>query len=472
MISKSFKGQTGKYLKANPTKIVFILLLLFFLINGLFIALNLVSGTGIIPDEERTFVLSKQFSTTLGVPKDAPENLKLNQVNEQNPNLYYWINGRIINIVKLMIPIVDDLGLLKILRVFNVFYALGTVIFCYLLSKEMIDHKWWQLIPVFMLVCTNAFVFLAGGVNDDNLTHLACSAAIYFLVRILNKRDFLTNSLAMFISLAASALIKHRVLPLIFAVILVWTIYFIKHRKSILPLKVVETKTFILASVLVCLIIGNFAIYGYNLAIFHSVLPSCHDVLTAEQCNLRRFYFEDLGPEYQLAWKNNLVPLTLSESLELGYPGPIRYFFMNWIPYMLTRTFAVFGTNVPISFLTIITHHILLYTMILITIFYWRDYSLKIIGLLGILIFYTVILFIYCYRYEMQISFNYEIIQGRYLFSVINIAFVFAVLVIKRIPPKIIRSLILIIFIVLYFLTGPMTFIQLYISPFSKIIFN
>lgn len=455
---------TGKTIKQfwskHDTTIVFILLIIIFLFYSIFIALTLKPAINV--DEERHFAVSKQFSTTIGIPPDVPETLILNATIEQNPNLYFWINGRIINLVKFFYPTASEWQLLVALRLLNVLYALGTVIFCYLFSKELIDHKWWQLLPVYLLTNTIMFVFLAGGVSDDNPTHLVCLAALYFLVRIINKRPFLTNSLTMLISLASSTLIKHRVFPFVFAVIFVWVFYIIKNYKNITPIQV-KKSTIVLSIILLLLILGNLSVYGYNLLRYHSLLPSDNDILTKEQRAIKQLYLEKFS-HVLTGWG---YKISISESKEYGYPGPIKYFFTTWIPFMLFRIFSVEGHWKYYQTLTLVSSLLLFISMVLLTLTYWRDFTFKNLSLLGIFVFYTIVLFLYIYNYELQLKFNLLFIQGRYMFSVIDIAFVFTAKVLMEIPRKLIRIPTLVIMIVIYFITGPLTFILQYKNVFS-----
>lgn len=147
-----------------------LVLLLVFLAYSVFIAIRL--DTGISPDEPAHFIFSKHYSTTWGKPPDTLETYSQGWYIEQNPFLYYWTNGRIINLTQLINPSVTDATLLLILRLLSSLYSTGTLIFLYLLSKLIIHKAWWRLLPVFLLSNTLMFVLLSGGVNYDNLANL------------------------------------------------------------------------------------------------------------------------------------------------------------------------------------------------------------------------------------------------------------------------------------------------------------
>jgi len=129
---------------AAPT--VLILMLGIYLVSSVFIAVNL--KTGIVPDEPAHFIFSKHFSSTMGIPPDTFETFSWGWYRHQNPFLYYWINGRIINLIQLIAPQFSDSNLLISLRLINVTYGLVTLVVCYLLSRELIQGRWWQFLPV------------------------------------------------------------------------------------------------------------------------------------------------------------------------------------------------------------------------------------------------------------------------------------------------------------------------------------
>jgi hypothetical protein len=237
--------------------------------------------------------------------------------------------------------------------------------------------------------------------------------------------------------------------------------------KKILPLKFKGKNTVILGLVLFFLIIGNVGIYGYNLMAYGSLLPSCTAILSEEQCDLRRVYFEKRGPTYVASFdQGKAYQLTVPESIELGHPGPIRYFFVYWLPNLFSRLNGVCGVRSYYSIKLTQAHVLFFYWMILVALIYYRDYSFKVTGLLGILVFYSAILFLNIYDYDLVHRFNLGLLQGRYLFPVINIAYVLASKILMDIPRKPIQISALIFMFGLYLWSGPLTFIIKYSSVF------
>jgi hypothetical protein len=193
--------------ESHNTKIVLIFIFAIFLAYSTFLALRL--DTGLIPDEPAHFTFSKHYSTTLGIPPDTYETYSWGWYIKQNPFLYYWINGRIINLIKFVNPEISDLNLLIGLRLVSVLYSFGTVYFCFLLSREVIKHQWWQLLPVFLLTNTLMFVFISGGIHYDNLANFLSMVSLYFLVRSFKRKNFLGYSLAWMITIALACLAKY-----------------------------------------------------------------------------------------------------------------------------------------------------------------------------------------------------------------------------------------------------------------------
>ena len=439
--------------------LIFLLLLAIFLFYAAYIALNLKGG--IIPDGTVHYNLSKHFATTLGIPEDNVRAIYVKGVYiKQNPFLYYWINGRVINVFKHLFKPQNEAPIWYALRLLSVLYAAGTVSFAYLLSKEFIEQKWWRLLPVFLLTNTLMFVFLSGGINYDNLVNLLCMAGLYFLARVFNRKAFLPNSLAWMISIALGTLTKYTVLPLALAMGIAWFIFLIKNWKTVLPIKVRGWPQWALLTLFALLAAGNLAIYGVNLITHQAILPPCESILTEAQCDLSVFEVREdtLGLDEKL---------TLSESIQQGYPGPIRYFFTLWLPTLIMRIYGILGFRTYYPQMVQIAHLVLFYSILLIAILYYRDFNIKTLSFLGILVFYGLTLFLKNYDFELTFGFRTIALQGRYIFPVINIAYIILTRILLSIPRKRIRIPILFAVLGLYFATGPLTFILRYNSIFA-----
>lgn len=444
--------------KHGPS-ILLALLLIIFLAYSIFVALNL--KTGIIPDEPAHFIFSKHFSTTAGIPADVPETYSTGWYIEQNPFLYYWINGRIIDLVELVSPTASDQTLLGVLRLFNSLYSLGTILFCYLLSKEIIKNRWWQLLPVFLLTNTLMFVFLSGGVNYDNLANMFCMAGLLYLARVFNGKDFLSNSMLWMIFICLGALTKYTVLPLALFMFFAWLFFTIKNRKSIFPLPNWNWKKVVLGILLLLLLIGNGAIYGYNLVVYQSIRPHCADLLTASQCALSPY--DARLEKYALDHK-----LTISESISQGYPDPIAYFLDTWIPHMFYRIFGILGHKFYFPYVLTTFYRLLFYWMILLAVRYGRRTSYSVYSLLAIFLLYALTLFIDNYNNELVYGFQQIAMQGRYIFPVIGTAYVLFAKLLEKVPNKPVQIVTLVVTLALFFSGGPIKLLLRYDTSFLE----
>jgi hypothetical protein len=444
------KQKIKEFWLRNNTKIVLILILFVFLSYSLFLATNLKRG--IIPDEPAHLIFSKHYSTTWGIPKDIFETYSQGWYIQHNPFLYYWINGRVINLIQTIFPLISEWQILISLRILSVLYSIGTLLFCYLLSKEVVKGKWWQIVPVFLLSNTLMFVFLSGGVNYDNLANLLSMAGLVFLFRVLNKKSFVLNSILWMIFISFGALVKFTILPLALIMFIVWALFIYKNRNN-LSLKVIRSnKIIILGIILVFAIVGNFRIYGVNIIKFGSLLPDCNQILPDEICELSPYVqrFNEIGLENKLSIK---------ESIQLGYPNPLEYFFDSWIDFMLYRIYGILGHMSYFPSHIIIFYKILFFWIILLGFRYIEKPSFTFFSFLGIIGFYCCVLFIKNFSSELAYGFKQIAIQGRYLFPVIGLIYVLIPYTLEKNQNKPVRILTLSIAILLFFVGGPLKFV-------------
>ena len=445
-------------LKLLGPRILLVIVLLIFFAYTIFLAVKL--DTGIVPDEPYRFTVSRSFSTTWGIPDGVPAADSAGDDLHRNPFLGYWLFGRALNSYNLFVPSATDRQQIVFLRIFNAILSLGTVIFTYLISKELIKNKWLQVLPVFMLTNTLMFVFLSGGVSYDNPAILACTIGIYLLVRVFNKKDFVLNSLGVLTSIAIACLIKYSILPLALAVVVAWLVYIIINRKQIKIRPIKKAKAITLFIILLIFLGFNVAIYGVNLIKFQSLLPDCQDTFPLEVCQSSTF-----GIRYQeLALPEKL---TLTEAIKQGNPDPIRYIFDEWVREMLKRIFGIMGHK---NYFPIIVSyfHIAFYWIVLLGFRYIKKPSFKSLSLLGIFSFYAIVLIYMNYDSELVYGFNkYVALQGRYIFPVICIAYVMVSQILSKVSNKIIKLGTIGLLILLFLYGGPIRFIWYYNSVFA-----
>lgn len=304
------------------------------------------------------------------------------------------------------------------------------------------------------------FVLLSSGVNYDNPTNLFSAGGIYFLVRVLNKKDFYNNSFLWMIFIALGTWTKETVLPLALAMSLVWLLFIIKNRIQLSQFPIKSAQTIALSIVLLFLLAANFSIYGINLIRHQSVTPSCRDYYTQEFCSSTPL--AKRRAELALSEKPNII-----QAFRQGYPEPIRYTFDTWIRAMLMKIFGIMGGQKSYYPIGISYFHILFYWMIALAIRYFRRTSFTIYSLAGILGFYTLTLFIKNYDIELAYGFIQVAHQGRYIFPVIGIIFVLFSYGLSKVPKDWLRYPTLIATLLLFFYSGPIRFVLYYSSIFA-----
>jgi len=429
------RGRPGgkiNFRRPQPALAVLGLLLVSFAIFASFFALHLKRG--IIPDENHHFALSLHYADTWGIPPDSPETYQYGYMGHR-PYLYYWINGRVINILRWIDPAVSEWRILAAIRLLNVFYSALAVIFVYLTGKEILGNRWQPLLAVFMLTNTLMFVFLSGGVNYDNLVNLLCFAGVFFLVRVLNGKPFYPNSLGWLISMTAGALVKVTALPLAAVTGLVWLAFALRCRRGINFRPVVDWKLAASLAAAAVLLALNLSLWGGNIIRYRSLTPACRLVLTEEQCRenavVRR---EDriLLP----------VKLTLQDILRggSGISDPAEWFFDYWIPTILTKIYGVMGHKTYYPDLIVTFYRLLYLGVFLAAVRYWQRPSFALGGLAALALFYIPVLAWTNYTSELQTGFRHVAIQGRYIFPIIGVIYVLMVYSIFKIPSRWVRG--------------------------------
>jgi hypothetical protein len=428
---------------------VFFVLLLLFTGSATFFALNLKRA--IIPDEPAHFILSKHFSTTWGIPPDIPETYHLGYISHK-PFLYYWLNGRFLNVVEFLIPNMTDWRQLAALRLLNVIYSTLAVIFCYLLSKEIFENRWWQIFSSFLLTNTLMFVFLSGGVNYDNLTNLCAFASIYFLVRVIIGKSFYENSMGWLIFISANTLTEKKALPLALITGVVWLLYIMKNRQYIDLRPKWNWKLNSLIVIFVSLFFLNISIWGVNLVKYHAIRPPCNKIMTEDQCNL--------SPFVARAQKLNLPEkLTLINVIEEHYPDPLEYVWDYWTFSMLKRIYGIMGHKSYFPDLIITFYRLLIIWVMVVAIRYWKHLTFMIGSLTTILVFYSITLLATNYNGELITGFKHVAIQGRYIFPVIGVAYTLIAYYISQIQNTTLRRATVLYTILLFLWGSPLLFL-------------
>jgi len=452
------KMQNKSFWLDNSATMLLIMIRFVYAAYSVFLAFNLQPG--IIPDEPAHFTFSKYFATTPLIPPDTLETSSLGWYIQQNPFLYHYINGRIINIIEFLAPSASDQTLLVVLRVVNVVYSVASIVFCFLLSKLIICHKWWQLLPPFLLTHTLMFVFLAGGVNYDNLANLLSLAGIYMLVRVFKGKNFFVYSSGWMIILGLGTLVKYTLLPLALVMFIAWLIFAIVRKKKVIPTQKMNKKLIVLMVLFLVVLVANFALYGYNLIAYQSITPACNEILSDAQC--------DLSP-YSIRYENLALEekLSLREVFSLDYPDPVNYLLDDWIPIISSQIFGIAGHLTYTPNRIAIIYRGLFLVITLLAYKYWKNPDYSIYSLVGIVLFYIAVLFVVNYNSELIYGFEHIAVQGRYLFPVIGIVYTLAAYFMKRVPHWWIKYPLLALLVALFIYGGPINFILKYNTHFS-----
>jgi hypothetical protein len=404
----------------------------------------MISG---IPDEGAHFAISQQFATSWLIPTDSPETYRYSSMAHR-PFLYYWINGRITNAMKLVSPAFSTYKLRIVLRLVNVFYSALTVLFLFLLSKELIKDRWWQVLAVSLLTSTLMFVFLSGGINYDNLTNLCAFAGIYFLTRVFNGKAFYQNSLLWLICIGTGALVKFTILPLAAIMLVVWLGYIITRRRIIAFKSGFNWKALVLFAVLLGLGGLNFALYGVNLIKYHSLTPACAQLLTVEQCNLNPLVVREQRVTLS-------KPIGLQDIIEGSYPDPAAWLMDFWLPTMPVHIFGFLGHKVYNPGLIISFYRAFFLWIGVVLIRYWKRPSFTIGALAVVLLGYLIVLLQTNYSAELSNGFQHLGIQGRYGFPVIGILYVLIAYGLSTIPNRWLARITTAGAVLLFFWGGP-----------------
>lgn len=396
-------------------KLIRIVLIGIFIIFGLailFLALKLKMGVS--PDSFYHLEVSKVYSTTLGIPNNTPQTYQYRDIT-RIAYLYYWINGRILNINN------GFINEILLLRIVNIIYALGTVYITYLLSKEMLKGKWKRLLPIFLLTNTLMFLFLSSSINYDNLANLLSVLSIFFFVKFVKSDLNIKHLLLMILFLCLGALTKYTLLPLAFILVILSLIDIFIKREKLKDIKIGK-EILLLFPILIFLFL-NFMLYGINLIKYKSLDPNCESILTHEQCLENGVYYRDniTFPSTKVEGLKGTVDLIINGDRI----NPISY-FGKWIINITDKIFGIMGDSslfMP-SYFKYFYIFFLSIGIFFSTIFFKRwnrvDKYLIVIAL-----FYISILFLF-WNYNMYLKHNhlYLGLQGRYIFPVISTMYI------------------------------------------------
>jgi 4-amino-4-deoxy-L-arabinose transferase-like glycosyltransferase len=412
----------------HVTTVLFVVLWLIFFGFVAFFALKLPRG--VVPDETQHIDLSYAYATTWGTLNDRPDTYRFGLVSH-TPFLYYWINGRLINFLQILFGNPGNWKILLTMRLFSAACASLAVLYVYLLAREVIHSRWWQLLPVFLLTSTLMFVFLASGVNYDNLANLCCFAGIYHLTRVFTAKPFVSNSLGWLIWLMIGTLTKMTVLPLLAITVLIWIFYVLRRRRQITLQPIPGWKVATLLIPMIGLALLNLSIYGVNLLQFRAVIPPCQKVLTHEQC-MENAVFR------RAAETIPSTPMTLANMFDGSAPDPFQWLWNFWSFEMMNMVYGITGHRIyRLPDWLANTYRLWYISILLIAVAWWKKPRFAVGALGAITIFYTLTLLQTNLKSELDSGFHHFGIQGRYIFPVIGVMYVLMPVLLAHIPTRV-----------------------------------
>lgn len=429
--------------------ILFVFVLSTFLLSGFYFAFKVLPG--IMPDEEGHLLFSNVYSTTFLIPQDTPETMISGWAITFNPFLYYWINGRVINLVNLFTPGANAETIRIILRLLNLFYASTTLWISLLISKELFPQSHWQLLPTVLLSQVLMFSFLSGGVSYDNMANLFAFASLLFFIRTVTRKDLNRNFVLMIIFLGLGTLAKVTLVPLAGLIMIAVLVQWIKTKQPIIG-KLSWTPAFTFLSVFAITIMASSAyLYIGNLIRFNSLTPECSEIFSQNYCSSTPF--AERSRQIQLE-----DPLTFIQSIKRGYPDPLKYFLISWIPNMIHRIHGILAHQSYFPHLAVKFLYALMVWYLFLVAFQRLRLTALDASLLFIFSVYTLLLFCTNYKNELAYGFRQIGMHGRYLFPVIIIAYTMMTKVLIETKSLLVKYGTLAVTLVVFIASGPLFF--------------
>jgi hypothetical protein len=420
--------------------------LIYFLVFG-----YLMVHHGGQPDQSKHMYYSTRYSETWGIPDDnsqSPFHIKGHEY------LYYWINGAMAKLVHGLDADASRLTDKLVWRLMSVVMSAGTLFYIYQLTSRVTGNKFGGVLAAFFAANTLMFVFVSGGVSYDNMMNLSSAAAMYHVVCVLKKDNYVRHTALAGIWLALGSLAKDQVALLSFLLFFVWLLHTIKYGKSIrFDFSYVN---FILITVLVFAISLFLGFYGGNMIKYHSLKPKCHQVKPAEACT--RFSYRDKHRQevdYEQLWtsRNEII-------------GPFEYALNYWLFNKINGIWGIISHNTYAPKFSTSLHGCLIIWAIFCMVRYWKRDDLISAALVAVTLGYVGYVFLFNYNNELRMGFRHYAVQGRYLFPVFGAFLALMVGSFLNIRSALLKRISLSLALILYFAGGLGTFIFRYSDVF------
>lgn len=449
-----------KTLKDKDNRLItWCFLIILFAFFGISIIIATHLKTGIAPDEIAHFLFSKHYAETIGIPADSTATQATGWYIKDNPFLYYWINGRVLNIYNFFSPEASEQMRLIVLRITSSVYSSMTIVFCYLASKLIIKNKYLSLLPPFLLSNTLMFVFISGAVSYDNLANLFSMAGIYFLIKTLYRRQFWKSSFLAGTFLSLGMLTKFTITPLALFSFIAWLVSLTKS-PSVEKLSYQNIKRLVpFIGLFLIPAIFSALLYGGNFLKYGSLTPECNDLFVKKVCAENPYH-----KRYEQFALDEKLDIILESTNE--YPGIIKYALKVWPELLLQGTVTIMShwTFVLPQTITVFKYSLVMLALLFLGTFKRSSMDSKII--LCIVISYMFVLFIKNYNSELIYGFQHFSIQGRYLFPVIGLAYILIAHYIFLLSNKYLRLIFALGLCTIFIYAGPLNFILSYQDVF------
>jgi len=427
-------------------KILLAFTLLYFVAFGL-----LMVHTSGQPDQAPHTYYSRRFSETWGIPEEDP-NIRFTITGQ--PYLYYWINGAVFKSLRFLLPSANlSPGL--IWRLISLTYAVTTVFLTYKLGEKVTGNPYYGILAAFFLSNILMFTYVSSGISYDNLMNLAAIASIYHLVKLYKKGDFVRQTALIGIWVIVGSLSKNQFLLVTLIVFLAWLFFTLRNFRQ-LSLNFNKTNI-VLSVVFVACLILFLGLYGVNIIRYGRLTPSCAQIKTTSSCRTYDYRYEYYEP-FNLQWmwfvRDNLT-------------NPIKYAMTYWIYKMAESVWGILSHQTFIPTLSVSMHLCLTIWTAFFFFYHWRPKDKIPTLLFGILISYTLFVFFWNYKNEVEFNFQHYVVTGRYLLPILSVLVVLMSQTFMKIQSIPLKRISISVAVIIYFMGGLGMFISRYAEVFS-----
>jgi len=433
-----------KFYKPQIYKVLLGFTIVYFIIFGI-----LMVHTDGQPDQSPHRYFSIRFSETWGIPE---EDLSNNRIITGKPYLAYWIYGAVYKIVNIILPN-NTISRIQLWRLVSVFISTVTVYYLYKLATKATGNPYAGVLAAFFLGNTMMFVFISGGISYDNLMNLAGMAAIYHLVCLFKKEDFVYNTAFIGIWVAVGSLSKEQFLLLTLIIFLAWLFFVVRNFRNIHPnfnrKNIVITLIFLVA-------IGFFVgLYGTNLIRYSRTTPMCKQIIGEDRCNSFDYRWEFFNKiSYPGLWFKRDT-----------FQNPINYIFDFWSMLEIQSTWGILSHNTFMPKLSTALHSVLILWSFLCLTRYWNFHDTVANVLIFVLLGFVGYVFLFNYKQDIEFNFHHYGVTGRYMFPIIGALLTLMVYYLLKIRSYLVKRISIILAILINFYGG----LGLYLSRYSEV---